>query len=70
MSAMNVISSRVAETRRMSAEANAHAGRWPVQRPPLLHRLRSKRNLVKDHDGGCHTLYGFGPQARCPKCSS
>jgi hypothetical protein len=69
MSTVNVIS-RVAETRRMSAEANAHAGKWPVQRPPLHHRLRSKRALIADHDAGVHTLYGYGPQARCPKCSS
>jgi hypothetical protein len=62
---------RVAQTRRMSIEANANGGqprKWPAQKPPIRYWLRRKAGLVADHEGGVHSLYGFGAHRRCPSC--
>jgi hypothetical protein len=53
----------------MSIEAVAHRGGtarfWGSRRK--LNR-RAKDRLIADHEGGCHTLLGEGPQVLCPLC--
>jgi len=28
------------------------------------------RKMNAEHEGGCHTHLGYGPQPACPRCSS